>query len=72
MKISATNEFLSHQDGRGKKYPCCTEAVENTEHIVMRDEAGCVEAFQLMADAMGKLMDSSQTDPDWQSSCSSM
>jgi len=36
--------------------------VENRD--IMHEEEGRVKAFHLTADAMGKCMDSSQTDPD--------
>jgi len=66
MNIAATTKNLTwrHRDGRGDKCPCCTIHVETTAHVLLCQEVGWVEAFQLGTTALERWLDEADTDPD--------
>jgi len=66
MNIAATNKNLSrrHRDGRCDKCPCCTIHLETATHVLLCQEAGRVEAFQLGTTALERWLDKADTDPD--------
>ena len=64
MNIAATNYNMSHQDGRDKHCPCCTEEVETASHILHCNESGRVEALLATADELSTWLDEEGTDPD--------
>ena len=65
MDIAATNHFVSlRDDTTDKMCPCCLQEEETTEHILLCEEAGRVNAFLSTADALEHwLKDEEGTDP---------